>query len=362
MEHFLSDTGPGAYERLVDDLLESSHFGERWGRHWLDVVGYADTVGFDQDSKLIVQTGGKWRYRDYVIRAFNEDKPYNQFVTEQLAGDEAVSWRDVDHFTPEIRDNLMATGFLRTARDQTHEPESNIPLSYFGVLHDTVQIVCNSLLGLTAQCARCHSHKFDPIPQQDYYRLMAAFTPAYNPHRWKPVHAYKPYIDERSLIDVSEREKKEIQQYNAGLDRQLSEWKPEIETILEAARPALREKNWSRFPQQYGKTSAQPSKQIPNNAASYKPTWRTNLKRRWRSPGTNCWKAFTRRMLSKLPTSRARSTRSISSAGPGARFKPCMMWGRPRPPSCSNGASTRCRDGKSRRGFCGSCVNRTRRR
>lgn len=248
VEHFLSDTGPGAYERLVDDLLESSHFGERWGRHWLDVVGYADTVGFDQDSKLIVQTGGKWRYRDYVIRAFNEDKPYNQFVTEQLAGDEAVSWRDVDHFTPEIRDNLTATGFLRTARDQTHEPESNIPLSYFGVLHDTVQIVCNSLLGLTAQCARCHSHKFDPIPQQDYYRLMAAFTPAYNPHRWKPVHAYKPYIDERSLIDVSEREKKEIQQYNAGLDRQLSEWKPEIETILEAARPALREKKLESIP------------------------------------------------------------------------------------------------------------------
>ncbi|MBI85188.1 MAG: hypothetical protein CMJ81_18490, partial [Planctomycetaceae bacterium] len=183
-----------------------------------------------------------------VIRAFNEDKPYDEFVLEQLAGDESVSWRDVDRFTPEIRDKLTATGFLRTARDQTHEPESNIPLSYFGVLHDTVQIVCNSLLGLTAQCARCHSHKFDPIPQQDYYRLMAAFTPAYNPHQWKPVHAYKPYIDERSLMDVSNLEKTAIQQHNAGLDRQAAQLKPEIETILETARPALSTKKLESIP------------------------------------------------------------------------------------------------------------------
>ena len=249
VESFLADTEPGAYERLVDNLLESPHFGERWGRHWLDVVGYADTVGFDQDSRLIVQTGGKWRYRDYVIRAFNEDKPYDEFVLEQLAGDEAVSWRDVDRFTPEIRDKLTATGFLRTARDQTHEPESNIPLSYFGVLHDTVQIVCNSLLGLTAQCARCHSHKFDPIPQEDYYRLMAAFTPAYNPDLWKPVHAYKPYIDERSLIDISDKEKIEIQQHNAHLDQQIAGLRPGIEALLDASRPLVLHKKLESIPE-----------------------------------------------------------------------------------------------------------------
>ena len=245
---FMADTDPGAFERLVDYLLESPHFGERWGRHWLDVVGYSDTVGFDQDAKTIVQPDGKWRYRDYVIGAFNEDKPYDEFVMEQLAGDEAVSWRGVDSFTPEIRNKLTATGFLRTARDQTHEPESNIPLCYFGVLHDTVQIVCNSLLGLTTQCARCHNHKFDPIPQEDYYRLMAAFTPAYNPHRWKPVHAYKPYIDDRSLIDVSDKEKIRIQQHNARLDQKIAGLKSKIDALLDAARPPLLQKKLESIP------------------------------------------------------------------------------------------------------------------
>ena len=210
VDEFLADAAHGAFGRLIDRLLDSSHFGERWGRHWLDVVGYADTVGFDQDAGLIVPTDGKWRYRDYVIEAFNKDKPYDRFIAEQLAGDEMVDWRGAQHYTDKIREHLIATGFLRTARDQTHEPESNIPLCYYDVLHDTVQIVSNSLLGLTMQCARCHSHKFDPIPQEDYYRLMAVFTPAYNPDAWKPVYPYKPHIDDRAVIDVSVAEKADI--------------------------------------------------------------------------------------------------------------------------------------------------------
>ena len=142
---FAADRVADAFARRVDRLLASPRFGERWGRHWLDVVGYADTVGFDTDANNLILSDGKWKYRDYVIAAFNADKPYDRFLTEQLAGDELVDWRHAPHFTPEIRDDLVATGYLRTARDQTHEPESNIPLNYYGVLHDTVEMVGSSL-------------------------------------------------------------------------------------------------------------------------------------------------------------------------------------------------------------------------
>ena len=131
--------------RLVDRLLTSPHFGERWGRHWLDAVGYTDTVGFDIDANLIVMPKGKWRYRDYVIRSLNADKPYDRFVREQLAGDEMVDWRNARRFDDRIRDHLIATGMLRTAADFTHEPESFIASNMYSVLFDTMEIVNTSL-------------------------------------------------------------------------------------------------------------------------------------------------------------------------------------------------------------------------
>lgn len=249
VDEFLTDKAPGAFKRLIDRLLESSRFGERWARHWLDVVGYADTVGFDHVPGLIITTNGKWRYRDYVIDAFNDDKPYNQFITEQIAGDEMVDWRGADHYTNEIREHLIATGYLRTARDQTHEPENNIPLSYFDVLHDTVEIVGSSLLGLTLQCARCHSHKIDPIPQEDYYRLMSIFTPAYNPDLWKPVHPYHPYIDDRSLINVSHTERTEIDRQNAQIDQHIAKLKSKIDQLHEATRQRLADEKLAGLPE-----------------------------------------------------------------------------------------------------------------
>ena len=118
---------------------------------------------------------------------------------------------------------LVATGFLRTSQDYTHEPESNIPLNHFAVLHDTIEIVGSSLLGLTLNCARCHDHKFDPIPQQDYYRLMALFTPAYNPNDWRAVTPYKPGIQDRSLPGVSAAERAEIERHNAEIDGKVAE-------------------------------------------------------------------------------------------------------------------------------------------
>jgi hypothetical protein len=223
VDSFLADDRADAYERLLDRLLASPHFGERWGRHWLDVVGYADTVGFDFDFNLIIQPEGKWRYRDYVIAALNKDMPYDQFVREQLAGDEMVDWRRAKVYTPEIREHLIATGFLRNARDESHEPESNIPLIFYGVLHNTVDIVGNSLLGLTLQCARCHDHKFDPIAQEEYYQLMAFLTPAYNPKNWKPVYPWKPEIKDRGLPDVSADELANMERHNKEVTRLIDE-------------------------------------------------------------------------------------------------------------------------------------------
>ncbi len=249
VQAFLADTAPDAYERLVDRLLASPHFGERWGRHWLDAVGYTDTVGFDTDATNLILSEGKWRYRDWVINAFNSDKPYDRFVTEQLAGDELAPWRTSEHYTPEIVDSLIATGFLRTARDYTHEPESTIPLNYYEVLHDTVEIVGSSLLGLTLNCARCHDHKFDPLTQHDYYSVMALLTPSYNPGDWRVVMPYKDRADDRTLPDVSPADKAVIDEHNQRVDDQIAGLRERIEHLRQPARDKLLETRLAALPE-----------------------------------------------------------------------------------------------------------------
>jgi hypothetical protein len=215
VDAFLADHRPDAYERLIDRLLASPHYGERWGRHWLDAAGYADTMGTDNDAAIIRVRDGLWRYRDYVVQSLNADKPHDRFLTEQLAGDELVDYCNAPRFTPDIRELLVATGFLRCAVDNTTEGELNRPLERYQVVHDTIETLTSNLLGLTVACARCHSHKFDPIPQSDYYRLMACLTPAYNPQSWIQAH-------NRHLADGSPREKEEILSHNAALDRKVA--------------------------------------------------------------------------------------------------------------------------------------------
>ncbi len=219
VDAFLADGRPDAFDRLVDRLLASPHHGERWGRHWLDVAGYVDTVGFDTDATNIILSEGKWRYRDYVIRAFNEDRPYHRFLMEQIAGDELYDWRKARRLTPAMREALIATGYLRTARDLTHEDVGVIPQNFHGIANDTIEIVGTGLLGLTIHCARCHGHKFDPIPQEDYYRLKAIFTPAYNPRAWLPVIPTETNRRDRGLPDASPAELAEIERHNADVDR-----------------------------------------------------------------------------------------------------------------------------------------------
>ncbi|QDT65141.1 PSD1 and planctomycete cytochrome C domain-containing protein [Calycomorphotria hydatis] len=155
---FINDTSPDAYERLVDHLLASPHYGERWARHWLDVVRYAETNSFERDGKK----PNAWKYRDYVIRSFNEDKPYDQFLREQLAGDE------IDHVTAET---ITATGFYRLGI-WDDEPADKLQ-ARFDEFDDIITTIGQGMLGLTFNCARCHDHKIDPLPQSDYYGLLA---------------------------------------------------------------------------------------------------------------------------------------------------------------------------------------------
>jgi mono/diheme cytochrome c family protein len=218
---FVEDTKPGAYERLIDRLLASPHYGERWGRHWLDAVGYVDTEDKDFEPTRIELAEGMWRYRDYVIKSTNDDKPWNRFLTEQIAGDELVDWRTAEKYTPEIVEALTATGYLRTVLDITNADILNLPVERYEALFKLVEKVSSSTLGLTMACARCHSHKFDPIPQKDYYRFLALFTPAYNPSNWvQPKN--------RVLYTVSQTEQKEIEAHNAEIDRPIADLKKQL--------------------------------------------------------------------------------------------------------------------------------------
>jgi hypothetical protein len=216
VDAFLADTAPGAYERLVERLLASPAYGERWGRHWLDAAGYADSIGGDNDPGQVFPREGLWRYRDYVVRSLNEDKPFDRFLLEQLAGDEMDDWRSAPALTPAMREHLTATGLLRTTVDHTFEDELNRPFERYQVLHDTIENLTSNLLGLTVACARCHDHKFDPIPQVEYYRLLAVLKPVYNPEAW-----IKP--QDRHLPDASPREKEAIDRANADVDRRAAE-------------------------------------------------------------------------------------------------------------------------------------------
>ena len=158
---FLADTAPGAWERLVDRVLASPRYGEQWGRHWLDVVRYADTAGNSNDY----ERSNAWRYRDYVVRSFNADKPYDRFVTEQLAGDE------LDPDDPEMK---VATGFLRMGPwGSAMVPKKMARQAY---LDDVVHSVGQTFLSMPLRCSKCHDHKVDPIPTRDYYRVYAAFA------------------------------------------------------------------------------------------------------------------------------------------------------------------------------------------
>lgn len=179
---FVADPAPDAYERLVDKLLSSPRHGEHWARHWLDVAGYADSEGVTDDDPV---RANAFRYRDWVIRSIDADMPMNQFIQQQLAGDEMIG-HSLENLTPEEVDKLSATGFLRMAPDGTASGDVDQDIARNAVVAETIKIVSTSLLGITVGCAQCHNHRYDPITQQDYYQLRAIFEPALDWKSWTP--------------------------------------------------------------------------------------------------------------------------------------------------------------------------------
>ena len=181
MEAFLIDRDSQAYEKMINRLLESPRYGERWGRYWLDLAGYADSEGKREQD---LPRPHAWRYRDYVIRSLNADKPYDRFLVEQLAGDELADYEHAPEITAEIYDNLVATAFLRMAPDGTWANITGYAPDRIDVIADEIDVLGSAVMGLTLKCARCHSHKFDPIPHRDYYRLVDVFKGAYDEYDW----------------------------------------------------------------------------------------------------------------------------------------------------------------------------------
>lgn len=229
IEQFLADTRPGAFERLVDRLLADPRYGERWARHWLDVAGFAESAGILNEDRALPLA---WRYRDYVIDALNQDKPYDRFLQEQIAGDELTDYwgafETQDRLPDEVVEGIIATGFLRTAADPSRPDFSTIKNAaaqyFYPTLFDTLQIVCSSTMGLTVQCARCHSHKFDPIPQVDYYRMQAVFATAYRPEKWIPQM-------NRRLPIASKKEQEAAAKHNAEIDARVKKLKSEQNSL-----------------------------------------------------------------------------------------------------------------------------------
>ncbi len=220
VEAFAAHPSDDAYARLVERYLASPAYGERWGRHWLDVAGYADSNGgVEADS----ERPWAWRFRDYVIRSLNSDKPLDAFVAEQLSGDERVGGKEGD-LSPEDIERLTATGFLRMAPDPTGDGPADPLLARNQVVADTLQVVSSSLLGLTVQCAQCHDHRYDPIPQSDFYRLRAVFEPAFDPERWKA-----PGQRLVSLMPSADRRRAaEIESAAAAIDREAQKLHDEL--------------------------------------------------------------------------------------------------------------------------------------
>ena len=241
---FLADETPQAYGQLIDRLLASPNYGERWGRHWLDVAGYADSEGYTESD---AERGWAWRYRDYVVRALNDDMPWDRFVQEQLAGDEMVS-PPYANLSPEQIDKLTATGFLRMAPDGTGSGANNAEAKN-QVIAETLKIVSTALMGMTVGCAQCHDHRYDPILQSDYYKLRAVFEPALDPANWRTPQSRQISLfteaDRKQCADIEVEAKKLDAKRQTKVDffiERTLEWKlrKEPEELRESLRAAYK--------------------------------------------------------------------------------------------------------------------------
>ena len=216
IEAFIADSSPGAFDQVIDRLLRSPAYGERWGRHWLDVARYADSNGLDENTAF----GNAWRYRDYVIRSFNTDKPYDLFLREQIAGD----------FLPDAAtnpDRLTGTGFLVLGPKVLAEPDKQ--KMKMDIADEQLDTLGKAMLGLTLGCARCHDHKFDPIPQRDYYSLLAVFTSTRTMKNLATVaQAFERALPANEKPDQAQARAKQIEAKQAEIKRLTDELRAKV--------------------------------------------------------------------------------------------------------------------------------------
>lgn len=211
VDAFLLDNRPDAYEQQVERLLKSPHYGERWGRHWLDAARYADSDGFEKDMSRTM-----WTYRDYVINALNRDTPYNQFVIEQIAGDLLEN---------RTQEQVVATGFLRNSM---RNEEGGIDPEQFRMegMFDRMDAIGKSVLGLTVQCAQCHNHKYDPFTQEDYYRIFAFLNNDHEP--MQAVYSADELMKRESIYRQTREIESDLQHRHADWAERMAKWEDEV--------------------------------------------------------------------------------------------------------------------------------------
>ncbi len=211
IDSFVQDRNPNAYEKQVDRLLNSPHYGERWGRIWLDGARYAYSDGFEKDKRRQV-----WAYRDWVVDAFNKNLPYDQFVIDQIAGDE------LPHPTQE---QVVATGFLRNS--MTNE-EGGIDPEQFRMeaMFDRMDAIGKSILGVTIQCAQCHNHKFDPLKQEEYYRMFAFLNDSNEASMvvYSPAELMKKADIFRQIREIEGT----LRRHSSGWEKRMAEWEDKV--------------------------------------------------------------------------------------------------------------------------------------
>jgi mono/diheme cytochrome c family protein len=250
---FAADPDPDAYEKLIDRLLASPRYGERWGRRWLDLAGYADSEGKREQD---LPRPNAWRYRDYVIRSLNSDKGYDRFVLEQIAGDELADYEHAPEITAAMFDNLVATGFLRMAPDGTWANITGYVPDRLEVVADEIDVLGSAVMGLTLKCARCHSHKFDPIPQRDYYRLMDIFKGAYDEYDWlKPDvrpglgPLSQDVLKGRLLPGVSAEQRRVRNEHNAAIRKEIAAIRSALDRKADALAARLLDDRLAHLPE-----------------------------------------------------------------------------------------------------------------